>query len=143
RPHADTVMAGEEVEPRASGLEWFQSLKPLVEDCTGSREERVQYEWRQRKLIHHVRLVAVAEVGDVVRVGHVCLRQQPGAGGDSVDDRSPELHNGVSLRQMNARGPASFPEVSDGVESYGGRAMCEVAQENFGELHEHARIADI
>ena len=103
-------------------------------------DERVQHQRRQRELVDHVGLVgAVAEVGDVLGVRHVGLGEQLGAGRECVDERPPQLDDGVGLRQVDARGAGLLPQEADGVQPDRRRAALEVAEQHVGELEQRLR----
>ena len=82
-----------QIEAKASG-----ELSDLqLEGVAGGKG--VQHQRCQGELVDHLGLVgAVAEVADVVGVGHVGLADQQHLGGHRVEYGSPELHDLVGLR---------------------------------------------
>ena len=117
---------------------------PGAEPRGGAGDEGVQDQRRQRELVDEVGLVlAVAEVGDVLRVGDVGLGQQPRARGHVVDQGPPELDDRVGLRQVDAGGAGLLPEEPDGVEPDGRGTTREVAEQHVGQLEQRGGVPHV
>ncbi len=79
-------------------------------------EHRVQQQRRQAELVDHVRLVALAEIADVLGMRDVGLGQQQHVRGERLNEVAQQLDHLVRLRQVDAGGPRLLPEIGDRVQ---------------------------
>ncbi|TMD04566.1 MAG: hypothetical protein E6J02_12535 [Chloroflexi bacterium] len=83
---ADAVVGGQEIEERDLAGGQLQPGRPAGESFRIFRRQRVEDERRQREVVDELRLIGpVAEVGDIVPVGHVGLGDQEGVGRHLVE----------------------------------------------------------
>ncbi len=143
RPQPDAVVGGEEVEERAPRRRGLEPGRPRHEGRGVAGEHGVGDERRQRELVHGVRLARRrdAEVRDVLDVRHVRLRDEHHVGGDVVEHRAEDLHDGVGLGQVDRRAARVLPEERDGVEADRLGTVIDVAQQHLGHRHQHGRVA--
>ena len=103
----------------------------------------MQQQRRQAELVDHVRLVAVAEIADVLGMGHVGLGEQHQARLQHLQHIAQQLDHLVRLRQVDAAGADLFPQIGNGVEADDLGAVMDIEQQNIQKLEQHIRVGEV
>ena len=117
--------------------------QPVSQVYTGARDQRVEQQRRQREVINQVRLVAVAEIRDVLMVGHVGLGNDHRFVAGVLDEQAHETDDFMSLRQVHAARALLLPQEADRIEAEPLHALIEVVADDAQAFHQHFGIGEV
>src|SRR5690606_34683866 len=113
---ADSVVRTRKV--KVSRALW-RSLEVLAPPCKVSAvapKQSMEQERRERKVVHHVSLVAPAKVGYILLVRDVCLRDQERGRLHNFENITKEFYRLVRLRQVYAGRTDNLPQERHSIE---------------------------
>ena len=116
---ADAVVRGQEVEEGGVGAADRKGRGPGPQAGSLFLQERVQDQGRQGELVHQLRFLApIAEIAQVLPLGHVGLREQEHPGGGGVQHGAQEAHQAVRPGVVQAGGAGLLPDVGHRVQAH-------------------------
>ena len=102
--------------------------------------DRHEQAGHQRKVIRHVALVRVAEVGPDLRRPLVCLSQEHAIGVVAIDVLANRPNHRVRFREILARGAVTLDQVGHGIQPQPVHAHAEPVIDDAQDLAEHSGI---
>ena len=143
RPHTDAVVRCGKIQECPAARQCRERRGPLCQVSSLARLQGVEEKWRQGELVDNMCFIAVAEVGDILILRHVCLRDEKNVRRQQLNDVAEQLDDLVRLWQVNAWRAEILPQVGDGVESEYPHTLGDIKKQDVDEFEQDIRILKV